>query len=168
MRFKADLFLRRNSQKLRICAILFQPKSVPDFASSSSWFSIKLINVVLSNELGAIHKKYVSMKLLSSGRCRGSVIHSPHIDVENVSREVLGAFRAATNPTTAEVDNFKYMANRLEPQAAEVFQQSIDALQVDTSFPADGEFLLVVKVFFNMICINSDVPCVSTSYNISR
>jgi len=60
------------------------------------------------------------VKLLSSGRCRGSAIHSPPVDVENVSDEVLGAFRAATNPTTAEVDKFKYMANRLEPRAGEV------------------------------------------------
>ena len=95
------------------------------------------------------------MKLLSSGRCRGSAIHSPPVDVENVSDEVLGAFRAATNPTTAEVDKFKYMANRLEPRAGEVFQQTIDMLQVDTSFPADGNFLLVVKVFFNKMGITS-------------
>mmetsp|Transcript_25325 Transcript_25325/g.37358 ORF Transcript_25325/g.37358 Transcript_25325/m.37358 type:complete len:93 (-) Transcript_25325:63-341(-) len=47
------------------------------------------------------------------------------------------------------------MANRLEPRAGEVFQQTIDMLQVDTSFPADGNFLLVVKVFFNKMGITS-------------
>ena len=40
---------------------------------------------------------------------------------------------------------FKYMANRLEPQSAELVQQSIDSLQVDTSFPADGDLLLLCK-----------------------
>eukprot|EP00984_Skeletonema_dohrnii_P006115 scaffold2172_cov167-Skeletonema_dohrnii-CCMP3373.AAC.1 len=49
------------------------------------------------------------------------------------------------------------MANRLEPRAGEVFQQTIDMLQVDTSFPADGNFLLVVKVFFNKMGITSKI-----------
>eukprot|EP00984_Skeletonema_dohrnii_P020612 scaffold10097_cov67-Skeletonema_dohrnii-CCMP3373.AAC.4 len=55
MQFKADLSLRRINKKIRICAILFQPKSVPDFASSSSCDE-SAIKVVLSDELGAIDK----------------------------------------------------------------------------------------------------------------
>ena len=114
-------------------------------------FDESAIKIVLSYTPG--EKRYGDVKLMPSGTGRGSSFHCPRTDASNVEQvcdEVVDAIiRAATNPTTAESDKFKFMLLVLEHQARVTWQQACTKCGVDTANPATGDYLLVVKEFFN-------------------
>lgn len=116
-------------------------------------FDESAIKVLLSYTPGDSKDRFGSVKLMPSGQGRGSSFNCPGTDASNVEQvcdEVIDAIqRAASNPSTAEKDKFKFMGLVLEDQARVVWQQSAQAIQVDPLNPNAGDFHSVVKEFFN-------------------
>eukprot|EP00984_Skeletonema_dohrnii_P028976 scaffold19258_cov72-Skeletonema_dohrnii-CCMP3373.AAC.1 len=103
-------------------------------------FDESAIKIVLSYTPG--EKRYGDVKLMPSGTGRGSSFYCPRTDASNVEQvcdEVVDAIiRSASNPDTAEIDKFKV-----------TWQQACAKCGVDTANPTAGDYLLVVKEFFN-------------------